>query len=67
MADKSFEWAKAHGLWRQNAIHGEEEAKLVTEETFKAGTQEGWQSQQQGAIDMPESCLACSWLATACM
>ena len=54
MAEKSFEWAKTRGLWRQNAVHGEEEARLVTDEVFKAGSEQGWMAEQSGAMDLPD-------------
>ena len=57
MADKSFEWAKSHGLWRQNHIHGEEEAKLVLDETFKAGAEQGWEAEQSGSFELPDSIM----------
>ena len=55
MADRSFEFAKTQGLWRKNPVHGEEEARLVLEDTFKIGEEEGWQGEQSGSIDLPEA------------
>lgn len=41
MADKSFAWAKARGLARDNTVHGEEEAKLVLEDSFANNNEKG--------------------------
>ena len=41
MADNSFEWAAARGLVRKNAVHGEDEARLVLEESFGAHNERG--------------------------
>ncbi|CAL1137704.1 unnamed protein product [Cladocopium goreaui] len=41
MADKSFAWAKARGLVRDNTVHGEEEAKLVLEDSFANNNEKG--------------------------
>ena len=35
MADKSFAWAASRGLLRKNAVHGEEEARLVLKDYFQ--------------------------------
>ena len=48
MADKAFEWAKARGLCRKNAIHGEDEADIPRDEewtkTREAGSKIAFQS-----------------------
>ena len=41
MADKSFAWAKARGLVRDNTVHGEEEARLVLEDSFANNNEKG--------------------------
>ena len=41
MADNSFEWAAARGLVRKNAVHDEDEARLVLEESFGAHNERG--------------------------
>ena len=41
MADRSFAWAKARGLVRDNTVHGEEEARLVLEDSFANENEKG--------------------------
>jgi len=41
MADNSFEWAAARGLVRKNPVHGEDEARLILEESFGAHNERG--------------------------
>ena len=48
MADKSFAWAKAHGLTRDNKVHGEEEAKLVLEDAFANENERGEMTSMKG-------------------
>lgn len=35
MVDKAFAWANAYGAKRTNEIHGEEEIKIVLDQTFE--------------------------------
>lgn len=41
MIEKSFSWAKARGLTRDNPVHGEEEARLVLEDGFQHDDERG--------------------------
>ena len=41
MADKSFAWAASRGLLRKNAVHGEEEARLVLKDYFQFNNEKG--------------------------
>lgn len=34
MIDRAWDWAAKHGKLRENEIHGEEEAKLILDDTF---------------------------------
>ena len=55
MAEKSFEWAKSRGLHRNNEVHGEEEARLVLEDSFALSTQDGWEGEMSGSIELGDS------------
>ena len=41
MIDNSFNHAKTQGLYRKNAVHGEEEARLVLDDTFNNKNEKG--------------------------
>lgn len=41
MIDNSFHHAKAQGLHRKNPVHGEEEARLVLDDTFSNKNEKG--------------------------
>ena len=55
MADRSFAWAKARGLVRDNTVHGEEEARLVLEDSFANENEKGEMTNQQasGLVEDP--------------
>lgn len=55
MADRSFAWAKARGLTRDNTVHGEEEARLVLEDTFANENEKGEMTNQRasGLVEDP--------------
>ena len=55
MADKSFEWAKSKGLHRTNAVHGEEEAKLVLDDKFALNVQDGFEGSHEGSFMVDDS------------
>ena len=54
MADNSFECAAARGLVRKNAVHGEDEARLVLEESFGAHNERGESHSVTGTGDCEE-------------
>ena len=41
MIDNSFNHAKTQGLYSKNAVHGEEEARLVLDDTFNNKNEKG--------------------------
>ena len=41
MIDNSFAHARSQGLFRKNAVHGEEEARLVLDDTFNNKNEKG--------------------------
>lgn len=49
MIENSFSHAKAKGLWRRNPVHGEEEAKLVLDDTFNKKNTHGEREEQSGS------------------
>ena len=50
MADTAFDWASRHSLVRTSEIHGEQEAKLVLEESFHHEQLEGEQSESKTTV-----------------
>lgn len=59
MIENSFQHAKKNGLWRKNKVHGEEEVKLVLEETFCKADEKGETSHLESAGDLQELLLTC--------
>jgi len=57
MADNAFKWAKAKGLWRTNECHGEEEAKLILQESFNVNKQQGNEMGSHGSFAVDVSSL----------
>ena len=51
MIDSSFTWAASNGLVRKNRVHGEDEAKLILEETFSAEVENGESMQTTGTAE----------------
>lgn len=49
MIDKSWSWAENNKLIRLNVVHGEQEAKLVLEESFANQDENGEMTQTTGA------------------
>ncbi|CAL1156374.1 unnamed protein product [Cladocopium goreaui] len=41
MIDRSWSWARSHGLVRENSVHGEEEARLVLVDSFHNENERG--------------------------
>lgn len=54
MADSAFVWAAARNLVRLNSMHGEEEARLVLDESFTMKEEEGVARTQQVRMDVEE-------------
>lgn len=52
MMDHAWDWAQEHGQLRVNAIHGEEEARLVIEDFFGHVTQQGSEFRQSGSFTL---------------
>lgn len=50
MADNAFDWASRHSLVRTSEIHGEQEAKLVLEESFHHEQLEGEESETKTTV-----------------
>ena len=53
MVDKAFVWAEGKGLVRKNAIHGEDEARLVLEDFFGSNNERGemTHAQAEGEVE----------------
>ena len=55
MIDSSFAWASKHGLVRTNDMHGEEEARLILDDSFSTCEHEGERSEQTMTLTTEES------------
>ena len=55
MIDSAFEWASARSLVRVNPIHGEQEAKLILDDSFVFKDETGVARTQQIRMDVEES------------
>ena len=51
MVDSSWRWAAARNLVRKNLVHGEEEAKLVLEESFDSKNESGEMMTMTGSAE----------------
>ena len=51
----AFEWASARSLVRINPMHGEQEAKLILDDTFSFKEENGVARTQQIRMDVEES------------
>ena len=51
MVESSWRWAASRNLIRKNPVHGEEEAKLVLEESFEAKNQTGEMMNMTGSAE----------------
>lgn len=54
MVDNAFKWAGSHGLIRVNPVHGEEEARLVLNETFQLCDETGQSMDLTGNMEMED-------------
>ncbi|CAE7544153.1 unnamed protein product [Symbiodinium sp. CCMP2456] len=54
MVDNAFKWAASHGLIRVNPVHGEEEARLVLNETFQLCDETGQSMDLTGNMEMED-------------
>ena len=54
MIEKSWQWAKSRSLVRSNAVHGEEEAKLILEDYFHNSNERGELQQVQGQAEVED-------------
>lgn len=55
MIDNSFAWATKHALIRTSEVHGEEEARLILDDSFTTCEQEGERSEQTMTLTTEES------------
>ncbi|CAE7368125.1 unnamed protein product [Symbiodinium microadriaticum] len=51
MVDNAFTWAKSKGLLRVNPVHGEEEARLVLNESFEIVDEVGTTTELSGSFE----------------
>ena len=54
MVDTAFKWAASHSLIRTNPVHGEEEAKLVLNETFQLCDETGQTVEFNGTMEVED-------------
>ena len=52
--DNAFTWAKSKGLLRVNPVHGEEEARLVLNESFEIVDEVGTTTELSGSFEAEE-------------
>ena len=58
MINAAWEWARERNLLRTNAIHKEEEAKLILTEDFHLNSETGAETSMSGTIEAEDSmCL----------
>lgn len=48
MIEKAFAWADANGAKRTNAVHGEEEIKIVLDQTFEVAKSQTESTERSG-------------------
>lgn len=56
MIDNSWAWATARGLVRKNAVHGEEEARLVLEDWFDGRNERGTEQRGEASVQVEDPC-----------
>lgn len=56
MADTAFEWASKKDLVRTNAMHGEQEAKLILEDGFSYDHVQEESVEQKSSMAVEEPC-----------
>ncbi|CAE7455056.1 unnamed protein product, partial [Symbiodinium necroappetens] len=54
MIDTAFKWASTHGLNRVNPVHGEEEARLVLNDTFQLCDETGQAMEFTGNMEVED-------------
>lgn len=54
MITKAFAWAKANGKHRVNEVHGEEEIRILVNETFNFKKSDIEETTQRGALEVQE-------------
>ena len=55
MIDNAWSWAERNGRIRKNEVHGEEEAKLILDETFNYKDKTGQETNQEVNMAVEES------------
>ena len=55
MISNSKKWAQARNLLRKNKVHGADEWRIPTKETFKHTATKGQSSRIKGAMDLEET------------
>ena len=55
MIDNAFGWAERNGRLRKNEVHGEEEAKLILDETFNYKDKTGQETNQEANMAVEDS------------
>ena len=54
MIDKTFDWARKNGRLRENAVHGDEEVRIVLNETFELEDIKKEEWEQTGTLEVEE-------------
>lgn len=57
MVDNAWAWAEKHSKLRDNEIHGEQEAKLILDDTFSFKESEGIDYSQEKNVVAHVPCL----------
>lgn len=57
MVKNSIAWAKANNLFRKNPVHGKEEYRVPTLETFESGKLEEFSHTVSGDVELQD----CQW------
>lgn len=55
MVNNAFQWAFAHGKTRRNAVHGQEEARLVLDDWFEAKNEHGQDSSMTATAEIEDT------------
>ena len=59
MIERAFEWAKANKRLRTNPVHGEEEVRIVLNDTFELQDVTTEETTQSGAFTMEAVYMVC--------
>ena len=54
MLDRAWEWAKTNKKWRTNAVHGEEEIRIVLSDSFELENVEIEETTRTGSFEVEE-------------